>query len=161
MMEILNQSTERMDDMKVNLPTLLMAQGLGLLIVMLTGCSAGSGGVKWYLADKQTMLEGKGNPPSYIQGYLDGCSSGRRMGGDKRFAYKKDEARASVEALYERGWQEGNICCKNETLTDAYERQYEKGTTGSAIDIERNRRVQAESAAAEAEMREIWEELKK
>lgn len=146
--------------MKLKCQTLLIGHSLSMCLLMLMGCATPQG-VQWYLADKQSVLVAKGNPPAYVEGYLDGCSSGRRMGGDRRFAYKKDEARAEREALYARGWQEGNICCKNETLTDAYEKQYANPGMGSSIDAERQRRVQAESIAAEAEMREIWEELKK
>lgn len=148
--------------MKLNLKNLIGTPCLAGLVIALTGCSAGMGGVKWYLADKQSTLVARGNPPAYVEGYLDGCSSGRRMAGDRRFSYRQDAARAEREALYARGWQEGNIACKNEALTDEYERQCEqqKGMQ-SPLDAERHRRVEAESRAAEAEMKEIWEELKK
>lgn len=145
--------------MKVKLPILLLIQVIALFST-LPGCSSSTGGARSYLVDKQAVLLAKGNPPSYVDGYIDGCSTGKRMGGDRRFAYKRDGERAEREALYARGWQEGQITCKNETLRDDYYRQSEQGV-GSSVDAERHRRVEAESRAAEAEMREIWEELKK
>jgi len=133
---------------------------LTLALLCLTACSSGSGGAQWYLADKQSSLLAKGNPPSYVDGYVDGCASGKRMGGDKRFTYKRDEIRAEKEALYARGWQEGQITCRNEALVDEQNRLRESRPM-SSIDEERQRRVAAESRAAEAQMQEIWDELKK
>lgn len=144
--------------MKVKLYILLFVNVV--MLTILPGCSTSTGGAKAYLVDKQSVLLSKGNPPSYVDGYLDGCSSGKRMGGDKRFSYKKDGDRAGKEALYARGWQEGQITCQNETLKDDYYSQSEQGLE-SSIDAERHRRVEAESKVAESEMKEIWEELKK
>ena len=146
--------------MKLKLFILAIGQVVAAILV-LSGCSTGAGGAKVYLADKATVLLGKGNPPSYVDGYIDGCSSGKRMGGDKRFSYKKDIERSEREALYARGWQEGQITCQNETLAEDYYRQSERSGMSSELDVTRQRRVEAESRAAAAEMEEIWNELKK
>jgi len=135
--------------MKVNLYFLAMAQIVALMLT-LTGCSTGAGSAKVYLADKATVLLGKGNPPSYVDGYIDGCSSGKRMGGDKRFTYKKDIERAEREALYARGWQEGQITCQNETLAEDYYRQSERSGMCADLDMARQRRVEAESRAKQS-----------
>ncbi len=145
--------------MKLKLFILAVCHVVAAMLV-LSGCATG-GGSKVYLADKATTLLGKGNPPSYVDGYIDGCSSGKRMGGDKRFSYKKDIERSEREALYARGWQEGQITCQNETLAEDYYRQSEKSGVGTELDVTRQRRVEAESRAAAAEMEEIWNELKK
>jgi hypothetical protein len=137
--------------------------GFALALLILTGCS----GLypDRYLAYKRESMIGEGKPPAYVAGYMDGCSSGMRMAGDNKFKYLKDAARAEREALYAKGWDDGQIRCRNEALMEKQREQELNaancGTGYSNIDQERNRRVAAESKAAEAEMREIWEELKK
>jgi hypothetical protein len=117
-----------------------------------------------YLQNKQSFMINQGNPPSYVEGYIDGCSAGRRLGGDKRFVYRKDSVRFDKDALYSRGWQEGQINCRNEVLAEdqhMLSTNKKEAPKTQNIDDERQKRVEAESRAAEAEMREIWEELKK
>lgn len=143
--------------MKVN----LHFWGLGICI-FLSGCAGLS--PSRYLSNKQTFMVNQGNPPSYVDGYVDGCSSGRRLGGDKRFVYRKNSSRFDKEALYATGWQQGQINCRNEILSEAQiepKSNKKTKTPTNSIELERQKRVEAESKAAEAELHEMWEELKK
>lgn len=136
-----------------------MKAKLHILLVLSLLLAACTGGSVRYLTERRSIMLGKGNPPAYVDGYVDGCSSGRRMGGDKHFPYRKDVSRAARDALYSRGWIEGQIACRNETLGEM--RQKERSSFYSSLDEERRRRVERESHAAEAQMHEIWEELRK
>jgi len=148
--ELLLETEELKNPMKARLHILL------ILVPFIAACTGGS--VR-YLTERRSVMLSKGNPPAYVDGYVDGCSSGKRMGGDKHFPYRKDVSRAERDALYARGWQEGQITCRNETLGEI--RQKERSSFYSSLDEERRRRVEQESRAAEAQMHEIWEELKK
>lgn len=133
------------------------------LMLNLTGCSMVN--TTRYLTYKHEFLVKQGNPPAYVDGYVDGCSSGLRMAGDNNFKYKKNAERADRDALYAKGWNDGQICCRNEMLLEkqrkAQEEAAKAGQSYNSIEEQRNRRVQAESRAADTEMREIWEELRK
>lgn len=137
-----------------------------LFPLLLSGCSKNTC-TRLVLEQKRGELISTGSPSSYIDGYIDGCSSGRRIAGDKDYQYIYDTGRANSDALYARGWQEGQINCRNEMLAEeqAQSQAPQEGEVvverSSSIDAERERRVAAESKAAEAEMREIWEELRK
>lgn len=131
------------------------------MTILLVGCSSSA---DRYLANKHTFMLGQSKPPSYVDGYIDGCSAGKRLAGDQDFKYKQDAARMDRDALYSRGWQDGQIYCRNEILIEqqrAAEERCKESNVITDINEERNRRVAKESRAAESEMREIWEELKK
>ena len=130
---------------------------IGFLV--LVGCASGTK----YLEYKHSFLLGQGKPPAYVDGYIDGCSTGRRMAGENQFSYRKDAERMEKDALYARGWQDGQITCRNEALIEQQQAHQAQnyGSRSASIDEERNRRMAVECKAAEAEMREIWEELKK
>ena len=139
-----------------------------LFSIFLGGCTGIIGiSPDRYLSNKYTHMVGQGNPPSYVEGYVDGCSTGRRLSGDKRFRYRKDETRATKDALYARGWQEGQINCRNEVLQETYDPlRPEKNRTkrepvGLSLEEARKQRVEAESRASDTAVQEIWEELKK
>ena len=139
--------------------------GIGLGVLgFLAGCTTGLSSGR-YLANKQEHMVKQGNPPAFVEGYVDGCSSGRRLSGDKKFAHRKDSLRFEKDALYARGWQEGQINCRNEALSEATGAldgfPNNAGVLDNSIDAERHRRVEAESRVAEKQMHEIWEELKK
>lgn len=123
-----------------------------LAALILTGCGVFK--TDGYLAGKREDLIVQGKPPSYIDGFMDGCTSGMRMAGDTKFRYMKDNTRADRDALYAKGWDDGQICCRNEALV-----MKENGS--SSYEEERRRRIKATSKADEAEMREIWEQLRK
>lgn len=119
-----------------------------------------------FLANKQEFMISQGNPPTYVAGYIDGCSSGRRLAGDKGFVYRKNNTRFEKDALYARGWQEGQINCRNEALEEAVRSASANGTemvvTTKVPEPESMAPpVDAKSRAEEIEMRQIWEELKK
>ncbi len=127
--------------------------------LMLSACTTTS---DRFLTDKRTALMSHNNPPAYVDGYLDGCASGRRMGGDKHFTYRKDVNREEREALYARGWHEGQINCRNEALGELEQQQNSKNFAGaSPLDVEQNKQAQAGDKATEAEMAEMWEKMRK
>jgi len=142
--------------MKVKFQIILLS-----ILGFLSGC-AGLNADR-YLTNKQEYMMSQGNPPSYVAGYVDGCSSGRRLGGDKRFVYRKNGTRFDKEALYARGWEEGQISCRNEALAEDQVLSQRGSSSGLArsADQERHRRLELEESEAEAQMREMWEEMKK
>jgi hypothetical protein len=137
---------------------------LAVTLAFLTGCTGLS--PERYLLNKQTFMLSEGNPPAYVAGYVDGCSAGRRLGGDKRFVYRKNSIRFEKDALYARGWQEGQINCRNEALA---EDEYSEGKpnnrwrklNSSALNEEQNKKVESANLAEEEAMRAMWEELRK
>jgi len=144
-----------MSSMKASLIFVAM---MSVLSPLLSGCSSGQAGVRTHLTNTQNALLAQGKPRAYVDGYLDGCSSGRQLGGDKKFGYRKDTLRTERDALYAKGWQDGQINCRNEALV---EHQTAKvGHTAVAAPEympteDRRRKME------EAEMRAIWEEIKK
>jgi hypothetical protein len=103
----------------------------------------------------------QGNPPSYVAGYIDGCSAGRRLAGDKTFTYRKNNSRFETDALYARGWQEGQINCRNEVLVESSD-----PNRGAVLTPAPESRVEEfptnpQKRAEEIEMQKMWDELKK
>lgn len=143
--------------MKVKLHIL----GLGLLGI-LVGCTGLS--PDRYLFNKQSYMLSQGNPPAYVTGYIDGCSAGRRLAGDNRFVYRKNNTRFDKDALYARGWQEGQINCRNEALAEEIkslrnsQRREESASKNPTVDEQRGKE---DERAAEEEIRALWEELRK
>jgi hypothetical protein len=144
--------------MKVKVQIFLM-----MSLALLTGC-AGLNSER-YLSNKQAFMLSEGNPPAYVAGYVDGCSTGRRLGGDKHFKYHKNAVRFEKDALYARGWQEGQINCRNEALEEeTHLGGKSKGgwrKLGSAAPSEANQKVETANRADEEAMRAMWEELRK
>ncbi len=134
------------------------------VVVFLTGCVGGLSPER-YLLNKQSFMLSEGSPPAYVAGYVDGCSAGRRLAGDKRFVYRKNGARFEKDALYARGWQEGQINCRNEALEeDTYIGGKPKGGWRKLEDSRSNagkRGVESVNHAEEEKMRAMWEELRK
>ena len=126
-----------------------------LALLPLSGCIGLSG--KRYLENKHLFMVGRGDPAPYADGYVDGCSCGRRLAGDQRFKYRQNTVRLEKDALYARGWQEGQINCRNEVIADGMQ-IHQKPTAGSP---EISEATTPEQKAIEAEMRELWNELKK
>jgi len=134
-----------------------------LVLGFLTGCTGLS--PDRYFLNKQSFMLSEGNPPAYVSGYVDGCSAGRRLAGDKRFVYRKNSTRFEKDALYARGWQEGQINCRNEALE---EDEYMGGKPKNRWSqlkapsiVEENEKVMSENRAEEEAMRAMWEELRK
>lgn len=138
--------------------------GLGFIgLSSLMGCTGVS--PESHLKNMHSYMCSQGKPAAYVDGYIDGCSTGRRMAGDKKYCYRRNVARADRDALYARGWQDGQICCRNEVLAEqeqaAREREQSNGFLSSNMDEERRRRVEAESRKNDAEIQEIWDQLRK
>ena len=133
-----------MPNMKVKLPIVVIGTFL-----ILTGCT--SLNTESYLKNTHSYLTCQGKPPAYVDGYVDGCSSGRSMAGDRNFKYRKDDGRSDRDALYARGWQDGQIACRNEVLAE----QQQATVEGPCLESNSRRKQE------EAEMRAIWDELKK
>jgi hypothetical protein len=132
----------------------------GILAVgMLSGCTGLS--ADRYLLNKQHFMLEQGDPPAYVAGYIDGCSSGRRLGEDKNFKHRKNSTRFDKDALYARGWQMGQINCRNEVLSmKAHPMPSPFGKKKSAA-APMDPVEAAAQKQMEIEMREIWDELKK
>ncbi len=135
--------------------------------LVLSGCVGLS--ATRYLNNKHDFMCGQGDPMAYADGYVDGCSTGRLLAGDQRFKYRQDTLRVEKDALYARGWQEGQINCRNEVVAEGLLLEPEQevpggvGTEsaqGSTVNSVQPA-LSPEAAAKEAEMREIWEELRK
>jgi hypothetical protein len=133
-------------------------------LAFLTGCTGGLSPER-YLLNKHSFMLSEGSPSAYVAGYVDGCSAGRRLAGDKRFVYRKNGARFEKDALYARGWQEGQINCRNEALEEETYiggkpknrwRKLEAPTVQ-----EENKKVEAVNSVEEEKMRAMWEELRK
>jgi len=135
---------------------------IGFLFLGITGCTGLSS--DRYLANKQAFMLNHGNPPAYVAGYIDGCSTGRRLGGDRHFVYRKNNTRFEKDALYARGWQEAQINCRNEALAQdgmleketSNKKKADSGAADSASSVKSEK-----DKIAEEEMRLMWEELKK
>jgi hypothetical protein len=56
-------------------------------------------------------------PPAFQDGYVDGCSSGRRAGGEDAFKFRKDLNRYDVDRLYRSGWEDGFKVCRSRSLS--------------------------------------------
>lgn len=136
--------------------------GILSMAILLVGCTTGLSPER-YLENTREFMVSQGKPPAYVEGYMDGCSTGRRMGGDTKFHYKRNNARADRDALYARGWQDGQISCRNEVIAEEQSKCKEGnngGFIGTNIEDERRRRIEAQSRS-DAETREIWEQLRK
>lgn len=126
-------------------------------VLSLTGCVGLSSNK--HLSSLRDHLICEGKPPAYVDGYVAGCDTGRYLAGVKGSYYRKDAERAEQDALYARGWQDGQIACRNEAIIERQQQAIASGGSGSVIssnsDEVRRRRME------EAEMQEIWEQLKK
>jgi hypothetical protein len=105
------------------------------------------------LTNMHGYMVSEGKPPAYVDGYIDGCSSGRSLAGDKNYQYRRDNFRVEQDALYARGWEDGQITCRNECIV---ERQQLQGVAPVAGSSDQEKRRQEE-----AELRAMWDEIKK
>lgn len=77
------------------------------------GCSVGFSSSR-YLADMHNDFLMQGRSETYSDGYIDGCASGMRQGGDHRFMFSKNESRYKAEKEYRTGWEQGLQFCREE-----------------------------------------------
>lgn len=137
-----------------------------MVFVFLVGCTGLSS--ERYLANKQTFMLSQGFPPAYVAGYADGCSAGRRLAGDTNFVFRKNNTRFDRDALYARGWQEGQINCRNEAQEEII-RAKATGKRGVTSIYETEPVcvppppvvVDPKEHAKKIEMQKMWEEIKK
>lgn len=73
---------------------------------------------------RQQMLD-QGYPSSYVDGFDDGCHSGKKAGGSMFDQFKKDVKRFETDKEYAQGWSDGFRQC--ETEEEALERQIRMG----------------------------------
>jgi hypothetical protein len=71
-------------------------------------------------SQRDRMLE-EGYPRSYVDGFDDGCHSGKKAGGSMFDQFKKDVRRFETDKEYAQGWSDGFRQC--ETEEEALERQ--------------------------------------
>lgn len=120
-------------------------------ILLLTACSNIVS--ERNLTNMHAYMVSEGKPPAYVDGYIDGCSSGRSLAGDKNYQYRRDNVRVEQDALYARGWEDGQITCRNECIV-------EKQQLGSVAPTNTSHE-QAKRREEEAELRAMWDEIKK
>lgn len=85
------------------------------VVVFLPGCAS----------QRDTMLK-EGYPRSYVDGFDDGCHSGKKAGGSMFDQFKKDVRRFNGDPQYAQGWSDGFRQC--ETEQEAMERQMRMST---------------------------------
>lgn len=69
----------------------------------MAGCAGIPTKTDTYLRDK---------PPEYASGYRAGCNSGYAATGNPYYHMSKDVVRATSDALYRTGWDDGYMSCK-------------------------------------------------
>lgn len=104
---------------------------ISLLILPLAGCDLPE--------PSETMIANSASmPPSYVDGFNDGCHSGRQAAGDAFEQFRKDQRRFEVDRDYARGWSDAFRQC--ETQTEARARQMRSAQTIAAINAQREKR---------------------
>jgi len=82
---------------------LLWAISSVLCLITLIGCAD----------QKQTMID-KGYPLAYVEGFDDGCHSGKKAGGNMFEEFKKDVDRFDSDKQYAQGWSDAFRQCETE-----------------------------------------------
>ena len=75
--------------------------------VLLTGCGPTEG---------QRLLQ-EGASPAYAQGYDDGCSSGKKAGGNMFSQFHKNVHQYQGNGDYSQGWNDGHEECRSEQIS--------------------------------------------
>lgn len=83
--------------MKSNVLSMLAA---ACVAVVLAGCASST----------PPALEGK--PPAYVQGYQDGCASGRSVEGSVFYYYTKNIKLFESDKDYKQGWSDAYKQCR-------------------------------------------------
>ncbi|MEN8130386.1 MAG: hypothetical protein ABFS45_09385 [Pseudomonadota bacterium] len=81
---------------------------ISLVSIFLMGCAA------QYLVQQRVKLAQEGFSDTYIDGYIDGCSSGYHRAGNYHYDFSRDMPRYQSDQLYSNGWEEGHKKCKSE-----------------------------------------------
>ncbi len=88
----------------------LLVLTLVLGVALLSGC----------VSQRDTMIQ-QGYPLSYVDGFEDGCHSGKKAGGMMFEQFKKDVKRFNTDKEYAQGWSDAFREC--ETEQEALDRQ--------------------------------------
>jgi len=73
-----------------------------IMITMLSmGCAS------HMLEQERNKLMQQAQPQEYIEGYVDGSSSGYQAAGNPYFKFRKDVDRFLTDDLYSQGWTDG------------------------------------------------------
>lgn len=117
------------------------------LLLILSFCSmfAFSGCV----TQKETMIK-QGYPMSYVDGFDDGCHSGKKAGGSMFDQFKKDVRRFQKDTQYAQGWSDGFRQC--ETEQESLQRQMRMGTEQQRLMEEKKHNDWEEKRHLETEM---------
>jgi len=79
---------------------------ISISLILFSGCQTPQ---QW--VDRQV---GADQPQEYKDGYLDGCTSGKKAAGYLYAKLAKDVIRYTDDQLYHQGWDDGfNICKSN------------------------------------------------
>ena len=76
-------------------------------------------------ASETDMLRQQGQPIAYVDGFDDGCHSGKKAGGSMFDQFNKDVRRFENDPEYASGWSDGFRQCESEE--EAIERQTRMG----------------------------------
>ena len=79
-----------------------------LSLLALAGCSG--------LELQRDLMLKEGHPTPYVDGYIDGCPSGKAAGGNMYHRFTKNVMRFEVDSLYRQGWTDGFEVCRSEYL---------------------------------------------
>ena len=65
---------------------------------------------------KRRQLERQGQSPQYIDGFAEGCPSGKVVVGDTFSRFTKNSNRFDSDSLYRQGWIDGFAACREEMI---------------------------------------------
>ena len=111
----------------------------------LSGCSVTP---ESFLANKRKHLIEQGHNMNFIDGYLDGCSSGKEALGNKNYNMRKDNVRYKKQKNYGLGWERGYYICRDEDIIKLQHNVQQKY-------------IPSKNKTEEKERAKIWRELKK
>ena len=101
-----------------------------------------------FLKTKRQQLLKSGNSPDFVDGYSDGCSSGKHAIGDKNAFAQKDPNRYKMVREYSIGWERGYSECRDagiEKMQQAVKQEY----------------VPSKDPAEEQLRQKIWDDIRK
>lgn len=74
--------------------------------LLIAGCAGG-------MTHQAEEIARTGQPVAYVQGYDDGCRTGKLLAGSSLTGeFRKNTSRYGVERLYTVGWDDGKERCK-------------------------------------------------
>lgn len=84
-----------------------------IVITLLAGC-----------ANRAYQQQVASQPPSYTNGYEEGCGSGYSAAGNPWYHFSKNVQRFGVDSMYAQGWTDGYNVCKGryDSINQSYGR---------------------------------------